>query len=90
MSMFNKFDQVAYFPHHAEWDIDHPDVEYGFITSVIDDKGSAFVRYWRKGEEGKALRTTSCSELTSLDRLMKVESATKGEVERAWKGVKDE
>lgn len=42
--------QVAYLPTHADGDVTHPDVEFGFVTSA---RGEAhFCRYWRKGQPG--------------------------------------
>ena len=58
-------DQIAYTPTHTEGNLEHPDVEFGFVTSVRDD--AAFCRYWSEHHNG--LRTTSCSELTPLDCL---------------------
>jgi len=63
--------QIAYVPMHADGDLDHPDVEFGFITSVRDD--AAFCRYWRKGQAGQ-LRTVANSELTPLDMLVECKS----------------
>lgn len=40
---FKRGDQVAYIPDHAYGDIEHPDVEFGFVTSVVF--GAVFVRY---------------------------------------------
>ena len=58
--------QIAYIPMHAEGDIEHPDVEFGFVTSVVGDM--AFCRYWHKGHIGR-LRTLANSEGTYLDDL---------------------
>jgi len=55
--------QIAYIPTHAEGDIRHPDVEFGFTTSLLRDDGTIFCRYWRKGHIGE-LRTTANSENT--------------------------
>ena len=78
-------DQIAYVPIHAQGDIDHKDVEYGFVSS---DKGDyVFCRYWRNGQNGLALRTTANSEATPRDCLVAHTSATNGEVARAAAGV---
>jgi len=55
--------QVAYIPFHAEEDLEHPDVEFGFITSTLGHV--AFCRYWSK-EDPTVLRTTANSEATSM------------------------
>ena len=61
--------QIAYVPTHANGNIAHPDVEFGFVTSVTDN--GAFCRYfYRNGE----LRTKSNSELTSYDNLYRYKS----------------
>lgn len=72
--------QIAYIPNHAEGEISHPDVEFGFITSWIKDSSSAFCRYWRRGELG-TLRTTSCSESTPKANLVEHESVFQERVE---------
>ena len=53
--------QIAYVPDHAKDDENHPDIEFGFVTSVR--KNGCFCRYWIKGSPGE-LRTTCNSELT--------------------------
>jgi len=67
---FSRGEQVAYIPMHANGDINHPDVEFGFVTS---QKGATvFCRYWYKGQIGM-LRTTANSEGTPADRLVRHE-----------------
>ena len=86
---FQVLEQVAYVPAHAYGKLAHPDVERGFVSS--DEGGpNVFCRYWRRGEEGKALRTLANSEATPRECLVRVLSATRGEVRCAWKGVKDD
>lgn len=65
--------QIAYIPAHANGDIAHPDVEFGFVTSLRKD--AAFCRYWRKGHPGE-LRTLANSELTPIENLVEFESVT--------------
>jgi len=65
--------QVAYFPDHilalgALLSYAHPGVEFGFITSVDLEKGTAFVRYWSVSGP-KELRTKANSERTPLANL---------------------
>lgn len=65
--------QIAYIPNHAHGDINHPDVEFGFVTSQRDEISIHFCRFWRRGAEGKSLRTTSCSESVCDVNLVKHE-----------------
>ena len=59
--IFKPKDQIAYIPTHAEGDINHPDVELGFVTGRSG--GGVFCRYWSKYSPG-LLRTTANSEST--------------------------
>jgi len=61
-------DQIAYIPLHAYGDIEHPDVQFGFITG-FNSVGDPFCRYWKKGEIG-TLRTTANSECTPKDMIV--------------------
>lgn len=71
MKLFKPLTQIAYIPLHAEGDIAHPDVQFGFVTS---QRGPAhFCRYWRKGHPGE-LRTLSASELTPDEYLVEFKS----------------
>ena len=65
--MLRRGTQIAYIPTHADGDIRHPDVEFGFVTSVRN--GVAFCRYWRKCSLGE-LRTKANSEGTPIDVLV--------------------
>ena len=79
MPKFKKGDQVAYIPTHADGDTNHPDVEYGFVTSVKGD--TVYCRYWAKYWNG--LRTRSCSEGTPRECLVKLkEYRPQAQVER--------
>jgi len=70
--------QIAYIPLHADENVDHPDVELGFVTSVRGD--TAFCRYWRKGQTG-TLRTVANSEGTPIDQLRYVPSISQDVVD---------
>jgi hypothetical protein len=59
--------QIIYVPMHTEGNLDHPDCEPGFVTSVRED--FAFCRYWSKHSPGE-LRTKANSEGTPLDCLV--------------------
>jgi len=65
---FERGDQIAYIPTHAEGDIRHRDVEFGFVTSTNDHV--VFCRYWGKTYSTR-LRTRSCSEATQREDLIK-------------------
>ena len=67
--MFKPKDQIAYIPTHADGDIEHPDVQFGFITEARGE--NAFCRYWSKRpREYATLRTTANSELTPIEMLV--------------------
>jgi len=76
--------QIAYIPMHASGNLHHPDVEFGFVTSICGD--AAFCRYWRKGKPG-VLRTVANSELTPLDMLVEHVSVAQVEVNRILKAI---
>ena len=68
MTMPKKFkpgDQIVYVPDHAKKDhqrgLNHPDVEFGFVTSVREDMEGAFCRFFLS-RESEELRTTANSE----------------------------
>ena len=71
--------QIAYIPLHANGDIAHPDVEFGFVVSQRKDH--FFCRYWRKGHLGE-LRTVANSELTPGDALIEYDSVSQDMVDR--------
>lgn len=91
MDDFRRGTQVAYVPAHVQeqgGSLKHPDVEFGFVTSVKDI--DAFVRYWRKGhiptdyaEIEYCLRTRANSERTPLDLLVEFHSIPNDIVEVA-------
>lgn len=64
---FERGQQVAYVPPHAEGRLSHPDVEFGFVEKRQGN--FAFCRFWRRGYEGKELRTTANPEMASYDLL---------------------
>ena len=70
--------QIAYVPSHTNGDLNHEDVEFGFVTS--ERKDSHFCRYWRKGHLGE-LRTLSNSELTPTEMLLEHKSVSQNVVE---------
>lgn len=73
-------DQIAYVPLHAGGDLNHLDVELGFVASVRPDGEAAFCRYWRRGQPG-TLRTVANSECTPVNMLVRHESVPQAIVE---------
>lgn len=61
---FKRGDQVAYVPDHANGDISHIDVDFGFVATIYRPKSTfVFVRYWSKHSPNE-LRTKANSEAT--------------------------
>jgi len=71
--------QIAYIPDRAEGNLKHPDVEFGFVTSL--HKEFAFCRYWSKHHGG--LRTLANSEATPLRNLVEHRSVAQRRVGEA-------
>ena len=65
---FYKGMQIACVPSHADNDLSHPDVEFGFVVSVKED--AAFCRYFSKSRPNE-LRTLANSELTPFYALVR-------------------
>jgi hypothetical protein len=63
--------QIARIPSHANNNVTHPDVEFGFITK--SGPAYSFCRYWLRGKPG-VLRTASRSESTSNTMLVEYKS----------------
>lgn len=78
---FSLGEQIAYVPIHANGDLNHPDVEFGFVVRQSGEDGY-YCRYWRKGELG-VLRTVANSELTSVDDLVSCWSVPQATVDAA-------
>ncbi len=87
MNTFVRGTQIAYIPLHAKGDINHKDVQFGFITSAAKD-GAWFCRYWYDekiaGVKGE-LRTKSCSEATPAECLVEHDSYSEEMVDAALK-----
>lgn len=64
--------QIAYVPLHANGDLAHPDVQFGFIQEVRG--GTALCRFWSKSRQRKHqigdLRTKANAESASLSDLV--------------------
>ena len=72
--------QIAYVPLHANGDLSHPDVQFGFVVSERAD--AHFCRYWITGVFGQELRTLANSELTPTKLLVERESTSQRNVEK--------
>jgi hypothetical protein len=73
--------QIAYIPNHAEGEISHPDVKFGFVTKHEEGASFAICRYWRNGELG-TLRTTTTGEATPIENLIEHETVSQSIVEK--------
>jgi len=82
--VFRPKDQIAYIPHHADGKMDHPDTEFGFVTSVSEDGEIVFCRYWRDIREFE-LRTKANSEATPYDLLVHHKSVPDEVIDEAWR-----
>jgi len=66
MTKIKQGTQIAYIPTHAEGDINHPDVEFGFVATIgqmgyRENDLTYFCKFWVKGKLG-TLRAVSNSE----------------------------
>jgi len=85
----DKGTQIAYIPRHANGDIHHKDVEFGFVMSVTPGGLGARCRYWRKNEPGQ-LKTVANSELTALTDLVEHNSVFQYIVDNAIKSIEND
>lgn len=79
--------QIAYIPHHANGNIEHKDVQFGFVTSsrVIDGQLQVWCRYWLDLEKYPGLlRTKANSERVNAEMLVKHKSVPGSKIEEAW------
>ena len=82
--MLKRGTQIIYVPDHADGDVDHPDVEVGFVTTYTPGTVMAFCRYWSKYEPDR-LRTMANSELTPVRNLVVRNTVPQHEVEEQLK-----
>jgi hypothetical protein len=75
-------EQIAYVPTHVHGDLNHPDVQFGFVTSGPPD--NYFCRYW-VSKTSQELRTKANSESTPTEYLVECVSHTLAEVKAALK-----
>ena len=78
--------QIIYVPNHAD-DINHPDCEDGFVTSV--GRAGAFCRYWSNINPGH-LRTMANSELTPFKNLVIRDTCLQSKVDKCLRIIEDE
>jgi hypothetical protein len=65
-------DQIAYVPEHAGGNLNHPDCEFGFVTSVREHEAGnvdIYCRYWSKYTPDK-LRTLANSEAANARHIV--------------------
>ena len=79
---FSKGCQIAYIPDHADKDLSHPDVEFGFVTAIAPGGGSVLCRYWRNPGPKNYLRTVANGEWTPMVNLQKHDIVIQSEVDR--------
>ena len=84
--------QILYVPSHAD-ELDHSDVEKGFITSIVNitaagRKLGVFCRYWSKHHSG--LRTTANSEFTLLENIVVKDTYSQAKVDETLKHIMEE
>jgi len=82
--------QVVYVPSEADGNIFHNSCEFGFVTSEHPDHEAHFVRYWRKGQIGRELRTTANSELTYNNDMQEYYSTSQDNVDKQLILIKEQ
>ena len=77
--------QIAYVPDHAEGDINHSDVQFGFVTSIAEGtEGDLFCRYW-KSRTSIDLRTKANSERTPIMNIKYIDTRSQDFVDTTVK-----
>lgn len=77
--------QIVYIPAHAKGNPDHPDCEFGFITSQNDE--FIFCRFWMKkglSYDKCELRTKANSEACRPEDIMLYRKVGEHVVDAAW------
>ena len=82
-----KGSQIAYIPNHADGDINHKDVQYGFVMSVKPN--GIFCRFFTN-KKGGFLRTTANSELCSEENLVECETYSNEFIAKLIKSIEYE
>lgn len=82
---FRPRQQIIYVPLHANGDLNHPDCQAGFVTSMRrlgSGAGTVFCRYWSKHHDG--LRTQANSEGCDPQFLVKKDTRPQELVDRLY------
>lgn len=86
---FNPGDQIAYIPDHANGQIDHPDVEFGFIVKENPRMENVYVcRYFYYDHDKKqlgVLRTKANGENTNVRNLKIYKFTSYAHILSIWK-----
>lgn len=84
-------EQIAYVPGYAKGDMEHDNVEYGFVVEGHKRIfGYVFCRYWKKDKEGERLRNTGNPELTPAKYLIAHISCPQEQVDKLIEEFKTE
>lgn len=78
MGTFKFGDQIAYLPDHANDNLEHQDVEFGFVTGDRDH--TIFCRYWSKSDP-QDLRTKANSEGAYRRNIVRYTSRPQSEID---------
>ena len=84
IEIFQPGDQIIYIPTHADNDPDHPDCEFGFVTSIRSN--NVFCRYWSKIDQ-KLVRTNANSEATNPRDLYLWDSRPQSQIDNLLKNL---
>jgi hypothetical protein len=77
--------QIAYIPMHAEGNVNHKDVEFGF-TTTLEKNGWYFCRFFSK-QNPKLLRTVANNEGVQTWQIIAYESRPQQEVIDIWNEI---
>jgi hypothetical protein len=83
MEEYPMLTQIAYVPLHAEGDLSHENVEFGFIVSGKLNGNSYRCRYWSQTNPNE-LRTKANSEITYEWSIVLHQSHPQEDVIRVW------
>lgn len=86
--MYKQGDQIAYVPTHANGNLRHPDVQFGFVMRHAENMDAYFCRYWRS--DLRSLRTVANSELTPSFLLVRVDTVEQSRIEAVIRDIEQE
>ena len=85
---YKRGDQIAYVPSHADGDLSHPDVEFGFVTSEHPNGEDCWCRYFREVKDLEPqLRTVANSERTPKRLMRKHYFASPAYIKQVIEGI---